>query len=216
MPSSPPPVDRAVRQPGHAAPARPHRVATTLFAASLLFAGCATLGMQASVGEDGQTLHPLNDGYALLYQLAAKQQQSDQIFNIKSASKPTEQVVGELARLSRDTVSRLETFADADERLRLEVDPLPAIERQARKAIEDTMTKRLLFTGGARFEAQLLLAQADGARYGAHLTKVMASRESDGDRRKYLENLSRRFSDIYDRIMRRIVLVQPEEAGQSD
>ncbi|HVR76069.1 MAG TPA: hypothetical protein VMT52_17185 [Planctomycetota bacterium] len=137
-----------------------------------------------------------NEGYSLLYDLMSKQKNVDKLLMIKKEKPDVGTVVERIAATCTNAAQKMESFRTEDPSLNLEVKSLPAVEQATRASIESERTKELLFSTGEDFEVHLLLSQAEGICYGAHLAGVLASEEKHNGRKEYMKHLSKELQDL--------------------
>jgi hypothetical protein len=137
-----------------------------------------------------------NEGYSLLYDLLSKQKDVDKLLIIKKEKPDVGTVIERIAATCTNAAQKLESFRTEDPSLNLEVKSLPEVEEATRASIESERTKELLFSTGRDFEVHLLLSQAEGICYGAHLAGVLAQEEKHNGRKEYMKHLSTELHDL--------------------
>lgn len=142
-----------------------------------------------------------NEGYSLLYELLGKEKNVNRVLLVKRETPELRELIGDIAREADDAADQLKQFATTDPTLDLNQTALPFAERKVRSSIQSARTKELLTSSGGEFELRLLLTQAEALTYGQHLAKTLAAREGDLRRRLFLENVSRRFEQLHQKLM---------------
>ena len=107
----------------------------------------------------------------------------------------------EIARVMGEAEKQLSEFAKDDATLNLKAKSLPAVEERTREAIESAQAKQLLGSSGPQFEVRLLISQAEGLNYGAHLAKTLYEQESDIRRKAFLESFSRDALRLHEQVI---------------
>lgn len=138
-----------------------------------------------------------NEGYSLLYDLMSKQKDVDKLLFIKKEKPDVGTVIERIAATCTNAAQKMESFRTEDPSLNLEVKSLPSVEEATRASIESQRTSELLFSAGKDFEVHLLLSQAEGISYGAHLAKVLAEEEKHNGRKEYMMHLSKELQDLH-------------------
>jgi len=154
-----------------------------------------------------------SEGYTLLYDLLSKESDVDKLLLIKAETPAVNTLMKNIAAACSNGAAKLEEFAQAEPTLNLKLVSLPAAELETRKSIESGRARALLFASGKELEVRLLLSQAEGMSYGAHLAAVLARREEHPARKSHLEYISEELgkleSALLDLIEERFRDVQP-------
>lgn len=145
-----------------------------------------------------------NEGYSLLYDLAAKQGDLGKILLVKNAGASVTKLVNDISHSAANLQRQLGSFAREDKRLRLRDPNLPNLETKARAAIASTTTKELLLSSGRDFEVGLLLTQVYALRYGAHLAKQLLDLEEAKERKEFLEQTAKEWEALRARVIQEI------------
>ncbi len=176
------------------------RLLILLFALSMT--GCFTTQKNMKSGIDSSEVRVRNEGYSLLYRLLSDEGNVDKILYVKSADKPIADFIKEIAATYRDSAEQLKRFQESDPALDVKMKlVLPEIDEKARGAIAFATAKELLTSSGEEFERRLLLTQVSATNYGTHLSRVLLDRETDPQRKAYLENLAERCGDFHERVI---------------
>ena len=172
---------------------RPSVVLALCLAAAIL--GCSR--QKSPYSNTGDGFFELNEGYSLLYQLMAKNQDIDTLLIVKEEEGDVYTHTAKVADVSARVAKQLETFARLDSRLKLDLETLPWIEQRTREAIEGTRTENLLLSTGWRFELELLLSELEGLSYASHMAAMLAESEIHEARKAYLGVCSKELGDLH-------------------
>jgi hypothetical protein len=164
---------------------------------ALVLTGCGTTPAGPSTGPETAR----NEGYSLLYDLARKQKDVNKLLLIKKEQPDVKDLIEEIARVMSDAEKQLKEFANEDRTLNLKTQSLPWTEEKTRGSIESAQAKQLLLSSGQQFELRLLLSQAQGLTYGAHLARVLQGQERDIRRKMFLEELLRQCERLNDQVI---------------
>jgi hypothetical protein len=178
---------------------RAHRVAVVLLV--LLTAGCAILEPRAK--EDAPTRVNSSDisaGYALLYALVSKEQQSSLLSIIKKESPELKSLLENITETSKATAKELDTLARISPPLNLKVTHLPKLEQAARESIDKETSKEMLHSEGVDLEFNMVSSQLAAMNYAAHLARSLAVVETNQKRKEFLQRTGRKFSDLHGQV----------------
>ena len=140
-------------------------------------------GQRASTG--------LNGGYYLLHHLAKDESNVPMLMMVKHAPRDITQFSDDIGKVAKKSLAALDRFQDNDSSLRVDENPLPAIEQSVRDSIKADKQHQLLFgTSDTEFVRAFLVSQIEATTYAVHLNKVMADQETNPARAKTLRNLS--------------------------
>jgi hypothetical protein len=194
-----------------------HSLCRTVFALLLIgcFAGCAHLekpsgppGAKASADHakaprlDKQRLM-LSEGYSMLYEDAGKLDFSELILYVKAESAAMHDVVAAVAGFGGDMKKDLERIARDYPGVRIDLDPLPEMEKRKRDAISKDRAKYfapVVGHGGREYERTVLIGYSNGLNHERHLCQVMADAEPDAGLKKFLVDSEKRYDELYDRV----------------
>ena len=142
----------------------------------------------------------LSEGYSLLYQDARTFDASDLILLVKAESGPTKKLVTSVAEMGDQLAKDLERIAKTYPGVRIDLDPLPEMEKRKRKALGVTRAKEfapVVGKGGREYERTVLLSFANGLNHERHLCKVMAEAEPDASLKKFLLDTETKYDALY-------------------
>jgi hypothetical protein len=143
---------------------------------------------------DATTTH--NNALDLLHDLLGDEKNLSKVLIIKHASPELKTLVKRISGVSAEGVKTLEMLAKtggAPQWGRLD---LPAGERATREAISKDKEHELLHSSGNEFEFQLLLSQAEGLNYGAHLAKIASVTAANPGHAAKLSVLGRQLEEL--------------------
>ena len=177
----------------------------TLLMASLT-AGCAhvaeprdkTATKAPKLSKERQVL---SEGYSMLYQDARKLDASDLVLFVKAESDSMKKLVSSVAEMGDQLTKNLERVAKDYPGVRIDLDPLPEMEKRKRNAIGMTRAKEfapVVGKGGREYERTVLLSFANGLNHERHLCKVMAEAETDAGLKKFLLETEKKYDALYE------------------
>jgi hypothetical protein len=171
-----------------------------LLACALTVPGCATVQKVLPTAAWHQA-RVRNEGYSLLYKLMSQESDVAKIFIIKHADPPVADIVKKIASTCDQARKELDLFHEKDRHLSFVMANLPEMEQKTRAAIQSTVTKQLLTSGGKMFEHRLLFTQAESMNYAAHLAAVLHDQENDPLRKQFLASLSQQCTAFHDQVV---------------
>lgn len=145
----------------------------------------------------------LNEGYSLLYQDAGKFDMAELILYVKAETNDTNEIVTAVSDAGDHLKKELERIARDHPAVRIDLDPLPAMEKKKRAAIAKDRAKYfapVVGHGGREYERTVLIGYANGLNHERHLCEVMAVAEPDANLKKFLLDTEKRYGDLYDRV----------------
>lgn len=186
---------------------RPGPVLIALFAS--LLASCthveeprATTAAKASrLNKERQVL---SEGYSLLYQDARKFDAADLVLLVKAESDAMKKVLNSVGEMGDELKKDLERIAKDYPGVRIDLDPLPEMEKRKRMAVGKTRAKEfapVVGKGGREYERTVLISVANGLNHERHLCQVMAEAETDAGLRKFLLETERKYDALYESVM---------------
>ena len=176
--------------------------ALTIVLAALL-AGCAVSEKSPDKATLGKQRQMLSEGYSLLYQDASKLDLSEVILYVKAESDATHDVVTSVSGFGEELKKDLERIARDYPGVRIDLDPLPELEKRKRAAIAKDRAKYfapIVGKGGREYERTVLIGFANGLNHERHLCAVMADAEPDAGLKKFLLETENRYDGLYDRV----------------
>jgi|AntDeeMinimDraft_5_1070356.scaffolds.fasta_scaffold01144_5 hypothetical protein len=170
------------------------------------FAGCAALGGNAGTDADSKAQRQanrdaLNAGYSLLYDSVSSLSDVSKVFYVKVESDDVQRVIGDVSDYAAALQADLERIAKDYPAVKIDLDPLPEIEKRKRASISsDTRQSLAPIVGktGAAFERKLLLSASGALNQLKFKCQVMAAREPVASLRQVLTDAENRFAALYD------------------
>ena len=180
---------------------------TILLAA--LTAGCAHVAeprdkTATKAPKLSQERQVLSEGYSILYQDARKFDASDLVLLVKSESDAMKKLVSSVSEMGDELKRDLERIAKDYPGVRIDLDPLPEMEKRKRMAVGMTRAKEfapVVGKGGREYERTVLLSFANGLNHERHLCKVMAEAEPDAGLKKFLLDTGAKYDALYEAAM---------------
>ena len=151
----------------------------------------------------GQERLMLSEGYSLLYKEAGDIDSSDLILLVKKESEPMHAIVTAAADAGGEMKKDLERIAKDYPGVRIDLDPLPEMEKRKRTAISKERARYfapVIGHGGREYERTVLLAYWNGLNHERHLCQVMAEAEPDASLKKFLLDAEKRYDVLYERV----------------
>jgi hypothetical protein len=143
----------------------------------------------------------LSEGYSILYQDAQKFDASDLVLLVKAESNAMKKMVTSVAEMGAQMTKDLERIAKDYPGVRIDLNPLPEMERRKRNAVGVTRVKEfapVVGKGGREYERTVLLSVANGLNHERHLCKVMAEAEPDAGLKKFLLDTETKYDALYE------------------
>lgn len=143
----------------------------------------------------------LSEGYSILFQDARKLDASDLVLLVKSESDAMKKVVTSVADMGDQLTKDLERIAKTYPGVRIDLDPLPEMEKRKRKAVGMSRAKEfapVIGKGGREYERTVLLSFTNGLNHERHLCKVMAEAETDASLKKFLLETEAKYDTLYE------------------
>ncbi|MGC3981938.1 MAG: hypothetical protein QM808_11805 [Steroidobacteraceae bacterium] len=147
----------------------------------------------------------LSEGYSMLYKDAANLDMAELILYVKAESDQMHKLVTEVSDFGGDLKKDLERIAKDYPGVRIDLDPLPEIEKLKRSAISKDRARYfapVVGRGGREYERTVLIGYANGLNHERHLCQVMAEREPDMGLKKFLLDTEKGYDALYDRTMK--------------
>lgn len=182
---------------------------------AILAAGCAHLGepprkpdvkAEAESGkaaDSGKRRQMLSEGYSMLYKDAGNLDLSELILHVKVESDAMKGIVTAVADAGGDLKKGLERIAKDYPGVRIDLDPLPEMEKRKRAAIAKDRARYfapVIGHGGREYERTVLIGYANGLNHERHLCQVMAEAEPDAGLKKFLLDAEKRYDGLYERV----------------
>jgi hypothetical protein len=145
----------------------------------------------------------LAEGYSLLYQDAGNLDTAELILYVKKESEAMHKVVTEVSDFGGDVKKDLERIAKDYPGVRIDLDPLPEMEKRKRAAISKDRAKYfapIVGHGGREYERTVLIGFWNGLNHERHLCAVMAEAEPDASLKKFLLDTEKGYDGLYERV----------------
>ena len=146
----------------------------------------------------------LSEGYSILYQDARKFDASELVLLVKAESDAMKKFVTSVAEMGDQLKKDLERIAKDYPGVRIDLDPLPEMEKRKRMAVGMTRAKEfapVVGKGGREYERTVLMSFANGLNHERHLCKVMAAAEPDAGLKKFLLDTQTKYDALYEAAM---------------
>lgn len=145
----------------------------------------------------------LSEGYSMLYKDASNIDRSELILHVKAESEAMEKVVTAVTEFGGELKKDLERIAKDYPGVRIDLDPLPEMEKRKRAAIAKDRARYfapVVGHGGREYERTVLIGYVNGINHERHLCQVMAEEEPDAGLKKFLLETEKRYGSLYDRV----------------
>lgn len=142
----------------------------------------------------------LSEGYSILYVDAGKFDASDLVLLVKAESDAMKKLVNAVSTFGDELKKDLERIARDYPGVRIDLDPLPQIEKKKRLAVGMTRAKEfapVIGKGGREYERTVLLSFSNGLNHERHLCRVMAELETDASLKKFLSDTGKKYDELY-------------------
>ena len=145
----------------------------------------------------------LNEGYSLLYKEAAKLNLTELVLYAKSESDQLKGVITDVANYAGKVEKDFERIAKDYPAVRIDLDPLPVMEKRKRWDIGKERAIDFapgIGRSGREYERTVLISMLNGINHERHLCKVMAEEEPEASLKKFLVDTENGYDVFYDRI----------------
>jgi len=170
-----------------------------------LVAGCAVKADadRTKAADSSKQRLALSEGYSMLYKDASTLDLTELILYVKVESDAMDKVVTAVAEIGGQMKKDLERIARDHPGVRINLDPLPEMEKRKRAAIAKDRARYfapIVGHGGREYERTVLIGYANGMNHERHLCQVMAEAEPDASLKKFLLDAEKRYDGLYDRV----------------
>ena len=171
-----------------------------------LIAGCAVKpeANRTNATDSSKQRLMLSEGYSMLYKDAGTLDLAELILYVKVESDAMDKIVTAVAEVGGQMKKDLERIAKDYPGVRIDLDPLPEMEKRKRAAIAKDRARYfapIVGHGGREYERTVLIGYANGMNHERHLCQVMAEAEPDASLKKFLLDAEKRYDGLYDRVM---------------
>ena len=145
----------------------------------------------------------LSEGYSMLYKDASNLDLAELILYVKVESEAMKKIVSAVAEVGGQLKNELERIAKDYPGVRIDLDPMPEMEKRKRAAITKDRARYfapVIGHGGREYERTVLIGYANGINHERHLCQVMAEAEPDASLKKFLLDAEKRYDGLYDRV----------------
>jgi hypothetical protein len=172
---------------------------------AVLAAGCANVDKESkpAPADLGKQRLMLSEGYSILYKDASNLDSAELILYVKKESDAMASIVKAVAEVGGELKKDLERIAKDYPGVRIDLDPLPEMEKRKRAAITKDRMKDfapVVGKGGREYERTVLIGYANGINHERHLCRVMAEAEPDAGLKKFLLDAEKRYDALYERV----------------
>jgi hypothetical protein len=146
----------------------------------------------------------LSEGYSLLYADAAKLDAVELALYVKAESQEFNDFITAVSAYGDELKHELERLARDYPGVRIDLEPLPEMEKRKRFAIGKARMIEFAPLGGRSrldYERTMLVSLSNALNHERHLCKVMAAEEPDAGLKKVLLAAERRYTGLYERAM---------------
>jgi|SRR5581483_7597809 len=185
-------------------------LATTVLAS---LSGCALFGhcdcpraakgeIEAKTGLSHQRVI-LNEGYSELYRDVSHIDYAEYVLDFKLESDSVDDIMTGISGYAGHVKEQLERLARDYPALRIDMDPLPEMEKRKRFAIGEDRVKYfapVVGKGGVEFERTVLIALLGGLNHERHMCQVLAKEEPEPGLKKFLLDTEQHFDAWYERV----------------
>ena len=144
----------------------------------------------------------LSEGYSMLYKDASNLDLAGLILYVKVESEAMERVVTAVAEVGGQLKKDLERIAKDYPGVRIDLDPMPEMEKRKRAAITKDRARYfapIIGRGGREYERTVLIGYPNGMIPAP--VPVMAEAEPDASLKKFLLDAEKRYDGLYDRVI---------------
>lgn len=177
-------------------------LALTLALAGLL-ASCAAPEKAPDKAALNKQRQMLSEGYSMLYHDAKNLDMTELILYVKAESQAMHDAVAAASGFAGDLRKDLERIAKDYPGVRIDLDPLPEMEKRKRAAISKDRAKYfapVVGHGGREYERTVLIGFSNGLNHERHMCEVMAVAEPDASLKKFLLDTEKHYDALYDRV----------------
>lgn len=177
------------------------RSAAGLFALAALVHGCSGDASGDGVPQaQSRQRHILSEGYSLLYVDAGHLRQAKLVLLVKFESAEFDELITRISDYGGELKADLERIARDYPGVRIDLEPLPEMEKRKRLAIGiDRAIDFAPLRGRSRreYERTLLIGLSNALNHESHLCGVMAAEEPDAGLRRFLLESERRYQGLH-------------------
>jgi hypothetical protein len=145
----------------------------------------------------------LSQGYSMLYLDASKVELSELILLVKASSDAFDKVIKDVSAYGGRLKEQLEHIAKDYPGVRIDLDPLPEMEKRKRRALALDRARQfapVIGHGGREYERTVLISLVNAINHERHLCQVMAEEEPDAGLKKFLLASQHHYDELYDEV----------------
>lgn len=164
---------------------------------------CVTSGAREKAPELSAERLMLSEGYSLLHRDASSLTLSGLILHVKIESAKVNEIVVAVSEFGGELKAQLERIDRDYPGVRIDLDPLPEMEKRKRWAIGEDRARYFapgVGRSGREYERTILIGLVNGINHERHMCEVMAEVEPDAGLKKFLLDTERRYDGLYDRV----------------
>jgi hypothetical protein len=142
----------------------------------------------------------LSEGYSLMYDDATKLKRVNLVLYVKAESQEFNDLITAISAYGGELKKDLERIARDYPGVRIDLDPLPEMERRKRFAVGMDRAFEFAPLGGRSrldYERTMLISLSNALNHESHLCKVMAAEEPDAGLKKFLLASEKRYDELY-------------------
>jgi hypothetical protein len=145
----------------------------------------------------------LSQGYSMLYLDASKVELSELLLVVKVESDAFEKVLTDVSAYGGVLKKQLENIARDYPGVRIDLDPLPEMEKRKRRALAMDRARQfapVIGHGGREYERTVLISLVNAINHERHLCQVMAEEDPDPGLKKFLLTTQHHYDQLYDEV----------------
>lgn len=180
-------------------------VVALVMVAALILVGCSgTDAARTPAARLGAQRTMLSEGYSLLYADATKIDRVELALYAKAESQEFNDLLTAISAYGGELRHDLERIARDYPGVRIDLEPLPEMERRKRFAIAKERVIEFAPLGGRsrlEYERTMLISMSNALNHESHLCQVMAAEEPDAGLKKFLLASEKRYGALRERIV---------------
>ncbi|MFA5939862.1 MAG: hypothetical protein WC809_10955 [Sinimarinibacterium sp.] len=184
---------------------KPARILVVLALSAVAVAGCNPFASDRDeAAELSEQRLMLSEGYSLLYGDAVKIDRVQLVLYLKVESPEFNALITRISDYGEALKADLERIARDYPGVRIDLTPMPEIERRKRFAIAKDRVIRFFPLGGhsrLEYERTMLISMAAALDHESHLCRVMAEEEPDPGLAKFLRSCEKQYQDLQGSVM---------------
>ena len=145
----------------------------------------------------------LNEGYSELYKDVTSLDRSEIILAIKTEADAVDEIVTGVSKYAEHVKNELERLAGEYPALKIDMDPLPEMEKRKRHDLAMSRAKEyapIVGKSGVEYERRVLMSLHGGLAHQEHMCKVLAEEEPEPGLKKFLVDTQNHFAAWRERV----------------